>query len=110
MRTDLNEKKLFFILGMPDDGTTIVNNIFNSLDDGFSLCEPHWMYVLENLRNVKNSLDKVKLCSTGKAKQFFNDITSDEDILDNGIIPTLHNNNFNLGGYKETYNPDHIVK
>lgn len=108
MKTDLKEKKLFFILGLPGGGTTIINNIFNSLYDGFSLGEPHWMYRLYQIRGQKDPINIVKARSTGKVRNFFNKITSDKDILENGIIPTLYNNNFNLGGYKETYNPDHL--
>lgn len=40
-----NSKKILSVLGMPHGGTTIVGNIFNSMDNAFCLSEPHWALI-----------------------------------------------------------------
>jgi len=88
-KNDLN----FFVLGFPNGGTTIINNIFNSIENSFSLGEPHWL-----LRNEK-SIDKVINLSTGSAKKYFLNIKQEEDIINT----ILNIKGMFLKGYKETY-------
>jgi hypothetical protein len=42
MKTNLDKTAIYYILGVPRTGTTIIASVFNSLDDGFCLMEPHW--------------------------------------------------------------------
>ena len=37
-----DSKKIICVLGIPHAGTTIVCNIFNSMENAFCLSEPHW--------------------------------------------------------------------
>lgn len=94
MKVDTNKKILFSIIGLPRSGTTIINNIFNSLDNGFSISEPHWAYL-----HYRNNL------RFGKINKLVNNNWNKN--IDN-LIPTfnkiLNNSNYDIGGFKETYN------
>jgi len=85
------KKMVFGITGMPRSGTTLVGNIFNSAENSFCFCEPHWII----LRNEKEKLtfDKV------------NDFNF-KDIGD--IMPSVERTvrscgEYDLGGVKETW-------
>lgn len=88
-----NKKILFSIVGLPRSGTTIVNNIFNSFDNGFSISEPHWAYM-----RFRNRL------KFGKIRKNMHKIWDNK--IEN-IIPSLNEilqkERFIIGGFKETY-------
>lgn len=89
MKTNLGTKNTFFILGLPRGGTTIVARVFDSLEDGFCLGEPHWLY--ENLGSAEQALGKVP----GPAP------TTRDAILP-WIKREVQDEGWMLGGYKET--------
>lgn len=98
VRTNLTEQKSFFIIGMPRGGTTIVSRVFNSLEDGFCLGEPHWFW-----QSWSRGMSLV-------AENCFDGIELDaKDIWD--ILPAAKRTDYNLVGYKETWtNANGLVK
>jgi hypothetical protein len=89
-----SNKKIFFsIIGLPRSGTTLVSNMFNSFDNGFSISEPHWAFM-----KFRNRL------RFGKIQEQFKPYWNND--LQN-IIPSLktflQQENYNIGGFKETY-------
>jgi len=86
-------KQLFSVLGLPRGGTTIVCNILNSLDNGFCLCEPQWIY-LTNPKSI--TFDKLKNLNCNNADSVFR-----------ATRQRLNNDDtFSIGGIKETFRPD----
>jgi len=83
-------KKRTSIVGLPRSGTTILNNLLNSIDDWVCLSEPIWEFISYN---EIQSLDKLK--SNKNISSF------------NQIIPTIHdtfnNSGYNNLGIKETF-------
>jgi hypothetical protein len=106
MKTNLKDKKILCsILGLPNGGTTIINSLVNSLEDGFSLGEPHWLYQYRN-----KDISLVKQGSCGKVSKYFDltKVKTDVDILPHFIVPTLNNTDYKVGSYKETYRDGHL--
>lgn len=90
-----HKKKIFFsIIGLPRSGTTLVSNIFNSCTNAFSISEPHWAFM-----RFKNNL------SFGKIEKDFKPYWNNDII---NILPALntflHQEKYDVGGFKETYN------
>lgn len=92
MHINLPYKHYFTIVGIPRSGTTLINNVFNSLENGFCISEP----VLAE-RNFPNRLkfDKVQNLS----KKTFSSSTLE-------IERILIESEMDLGGFKETYRFD----
>jgi hypothetical protein len=96
MRTDLTHgKRLFFVIGPPRSGTTIVASVFNSLKDGFCLGEPHWIHEAE-----QGEADK-EAC--GKMAEYWRPVADYRFILNVNVMPMLALDGFRVGGYKETF-------
>jgi len=85
-------KKIISVLGLPHAGTTIVCNIFNSMDNAFCLSEPHWT-LLSNPSALR--FDKAKGLS----------FDGPEDVVEK-IVAKLHSDSqLHFAGLKETYRP-----
>lgn len=101
MKTDLTKPTTFFITGIPRSGTTIVANLFNSLEDGFCLGEPHWLCEREGTGAVARGCGKVATGwprppdETWAIPSIFGDLAG--RLVE---MPFCY-----LGGYKETYRP-----
>lgn len=94
MKTSLtDEKLLFFVLGIPRSGTTIVGMFFNSLTDGFCLGEPHWYLHSGHTDDG----------AYGKVKEYYREVTDPKLIMQTNIIPILQKGPFCVGGYKATW-------
>lgn len=97
MKTNLSLPQTFFIIGMPRGGTTILSNLFNSLEDGFCLGEPHWYY-----QSTGRDFKKVRDNCFGKM-----DAPLEDDFEIKELLPwieyRLEQGDYNLGGYKETW-------
>jgi len=103
MKTDLTKPTTFFILGIPRSGTTIVANLFNSIEDGFCLGEPHWLCEREGPAAVARGCGKV----APEWKQW-TDETWESQYIFKAFIEVVLSGKFTpykLGGYKETYRP-----
>ncbi len=89
MNVKSKNKIVFGILGLPRSGTTLLNNIFNTYKNSFCISEPHWANIL-NPGSIK--LDKIDI-----------DCRNNSEIYPNikNLIDT--NNNFIMGGVKETF-------
>ena len=85
MKTNLTHPMTFFILGVPRSGTTILCNLFNALEDGFCLGEPHWYAVNQGVVPLEKMLSI-----------YLSDVR----------YRAIHNG-YNLSGYKETYRLRH---
>jgi len=83
------KKKIISVLGAPHTGTTIVNNILNSMDNAFCISEPHWV-LCKNRKKLK--LDKIKNIN----------FTDKNDFME-GLAKKLHKSGYDFGGVKETY-------
>lgn len=90
--TPHNKKKIISVLGMPHAGTTIVCNIFNSMDNVFCLSEPHWT-LLSNPSALR--LDKALGLN----------ITSPDEVLNKIRAKLNSDNKLQFAGLKETYRP-----
>ena len=103
MKTDLANLTTFFILGIPRSGTTIVANLFNSIEDGFCLGEPHWLRKQEGPDAVAKAHGKV----VGELEHW----TEWADRHNMGYPAYIKMtmapgfSPYNVGGYKETYRP-----
>ena len=99
MKTNLPDdaKLLFFILGVPRSGTTIVASLFNSLEDGFCLGEPHW-YLQTGHEDAG---------AYGKVGEHHRPVTDPMLIMNTNIIPILESTDYKLAGYKETWHRHH---
>lgn len=96
MKTNLDHgKRLFFIVGSPRSGTTIVASVFNSLEDGFCLGEPHWLHEAVGPDAV------VEAC--GKMADLWRPVGDYMLIMHANVLPMLARRGFCVGGYKETY-------
>ncbi len=96
MKTNLDHgKRLFFIIGPPRSGTTIVASVFNSLTDGFCLGEPHWLHEAVGPDAV------VEAC--GKMAEHWRLVADYKLIMSANVMPMLAREGFRVGGYKETY-------
>jgi len=95
MRTNLSDKRLFFVIGPPRSGTTIVARVFNSLEDGFCLGEPHWIHEAEG--------GKADGQAYGKVERWHKPVDDYRLIMQANVIPILERGPFKVGGYKETY-------
>ena len=96
MRTNLDYGKwLFFIIGPPRSGTTIVASVFNSLEDGFCLGEPHWLHEAEKGQD--------DIMAYGKVAQWLRPVADYKLIMHANVMPILHRDGFRVGGYKETF-------
>jgi len=97
VRTDLadGDKRLFFVIGPPRSGTTIVASVFNSLTDGFCLGEPHWLH--ESLEGEDDG------AAYGKVAHLRRPVSDYRLIMQVNIIPILNRGPFKVGGYKSTY-------
>lgn len=97
MRTNLpdGDKRLFFVIGPPRSGTTIVASVFNSLTDGFCLGEPHWLH--ESLEGEDD------VAAYGKVAEFYRPVDDHMLIMHTNIIPILQRDEFHVGGYKSTF-------
>ncbi|TXT66063.1 MAG: hypothetical protein BAJALOKI3v1_50063 [Promethearchaeota archaeon] len=89
MRITNHINKTFGILGLPNSGTSIVCNIFNSFENGFCISEP--------LRSLDSSLCHLR----------FDKLTGSIPPVYSSIIPTInklvkHSKKFKIGGLKET--------
>jgi len=82
-------KKIISVLGAPHSGTTVVNNILNSMVNAFCISEPHWV--------INRNLKKLKFDKVGDIK-----FTSQNDFM-KGVIEKLQNSDYDFGGVKETY-------
>lgn len=104
MKTDLDTELTYFILGLPRSGTTIVASLFNSLDDGFCLGEPHW-YV-----EAGHELAAVGKGCCGKVGHLWDQAAVEEpkSIYSQFIAPAVVIGGYNLGGYKETWRGDEL--
>lgn len=87
-----NRGKIISVLGMPHGGTTIVCNIFNSMENAFCLSEPHWT-LLSNPSALR--LDKVRGLSFKAPDEILPAIQAKLDSDDS----------LNFAGLKETYRP-----
>jgi hypothetical protein len=97
MKTDLTEKRLMFLLGVPRSGTTIVASLFNSLEDGFCLGEPHWY--------LKTGHEDTG--AYGKVKEHCRPVEDPKLIIETNIIPILQDTDYMLGSFKETWHRHH---
>jgi len=96
MKTNLDHgKRLFFIIGPPRSGTTIVASVFNSLEDGFCLGEPHWLHEAVGPEAV------MEAC--GKVADHWRPVTDYMLIMNANVLPMLAREGVCVGGYKETY-------
>lgn len=89
----ISDNKLFFAIeGLPRSGTTILNSIFNSLEDAFCFSEPIWQLIQDpcgmRLGKLKDKIPQ-KL------------ITADNIML--GLQRVLQTYDYKIGGLKETY-------
>jgi len=102
MKTNLETELTYFILGLPNNGTTIVASLFNSLDDGFCVCEPHW-YVERG-----HALEDVGAGCCGKVAHLWDqaDVREVREIYPGFILPAVVIGGYHLGGYKETWRND----
>lgn len=88
----LHKKMIFGITGLPRSGTTIIGNIFNSADNAFCFCEPHWIMIREHWRNG---------FPTDKVSEFrFN---GTENIMNSVSDVVFSSDKYLLGGVKETW-------
>lgn len=92
----------YFILGLPRSGTTIVASLFNSLEDGFCLGEPHW-YV-----EAGHDIERVGPDCCGKVAPLWDraKVSEVDAILPCFIRPAVVIGDYKLGGYKETWRDD----
>ena len=88
--TDI-EKTFISVVGLSSSGTTIVNNIFESMDNGFCISEPHWVL-----------LTKPKKARFGKVGNL--NYVNVPNIIP-AIKEKLFNSLYDFGGIKETYRP-----
>jgi hypothetical protein len=104
VNTNLNAELTYFILGLPNSGTTIVASFFNSLDDGFCICEPHW-YVERG-----NPIDQVGPDCCGKVAEMWPlaNVKDIREIYPLFVLPAVTIGGFHLGGYKETWRNDDL--
>ena len=109
MRTNLTEPMTYFIIGLPRSGTTIVASLFNSMEDGFCLGEPHW-FIKSQLEMGKNYTipECIDMCG-GKGiftSKDYAQMHCSDFLLPNLIAYKLRTSSYLLGGYKETYRGD----
>jgi len=90
MRLEVNGS-IVSVLGVPNSGTTIVNNTLNSMQNGFCISEPHWILRLQR--------KQLKLDKAGNIR-----FTSADDFMD-GVAQRVRESRFEFGGVKETYRP-----
>jgi hypothetical protein len=96
MKTNLDHGKwLFFVVGPPRSGTTIVASLFNSLEDGFCLGEPHWLHEAEGPDAVEEAC--------GKMAEHWRPVGEYKLIVHANVLPMLALPGYRVGGYKETY-------
>jgi len=102
MKTNLDRELTYFILGLPRSGTTIVASLFNSLQDGFCLGEPHW-YVKAGHR-----IEDVGPDCCGKVGYLWvrAGVSEVMSIYPCFIRPAVCIGGYHLGGYKETWRGD----
>jgi hypothetical protein len=104
MKTNLDTELTYFILGLPNNGTTIVASFFNSLEDGFCICEPHW-YVERG-----HPIEAVGDGCCGKVAHLWDqaDVREPREIYPGFILPAVTIGGYHLGGYKETWRNDKL--
>jgi len=104
MKTTLDRPLTYFILGLPNNGTTIVASLFNSLEDGFCICEPHW-YVERG-----HAVEDVGAGCCGKVAHLWDqaDVREVREIYPGFILPATTIGGYHLGGYKETWRDDQL--
>lgn len=104
MKTNLDTELTYFILGLPNNGTTIVASFFNSLEDGFCICEPHW-YVERGhpLANVGEGC-----CGKVASMWPLANVKEPREIYPAFILPAVTIGGYHLGGYKETWRDDDL--
>jgi hypothetical protein len=93
MKAILPYQHMFSITGIPRSGTTILNTLFNSLDNGFSISEP-----LLGLFNDPKSVSSGKINIDLNRNPYL--------VLDQLNKFLQENNNYDLGGIKEVFNPE----
>jgi len=98
VKTNLTDKRLFFIIGPPRSGTTIVASVFNSLGDGFCLGEPHWLHEAE-----KGEADAQAYGKVAHLRPHPWSVSDYMLIMQVNVIPILNRGPFHVGGYKETW-------
>ena len=84
-------KKLISVLGLPRSGTTIVCNIFNSMDNAFCLSEPHWT-LITNPSALR--LDKTNI-----------NFTTPESVIPQVLAKLKKDDSLKFAGIKETFRP-----
>ena len=92
MHINLPRKSILSVLGLPHSGTTIISNTFNSMDNGFCLSEPHWIF-LSNQKAL--TYDKVNDLKFNNPVEILSNIKNRINIDDK----------YDFGGVKETYRP-----
>ena len=102
MKTNLTRPMSYFIVGLPRSGTTIVASLFNSLEDGFCLGEPHWF--IESQREMGKTHTDSEFIDMCGGKGLFTDkdyanMTDRKFILPNLITSKIRSSSYNLGGY-----------
>lgn len=86
------KKKIISVLGLPHSGTTVVCNIFNSMNNAFCISEPHWI-LLSKPKDLR--FDKIgSLSNSNNVNQ----------IMDS-VLEKLFNSKYDFGGVKETFRP-----
>ena len=96
MRAAITDPTTFFVIGMPRGGTTIVARIFNSLENGFCLGEPHWFMQARDANP-----EVVSRQCFGKVATTLPETFTEWDVLP--WIESRLDGHYQLGGYKETW-------
>jgi len=84
-----DRKKIICVLGAPHSGTTVINNILNSMENAFCISEPHWV-IQRNIKKLK--LDKISNINFKSHNDFMK-----------GLKKRLQESQYDFGGVKETY-------
>jgi hypothetical protein len=93
MANVISDNKLFFAIeGLPRSGTTILNSIFNSIEDAFCFSEPIWQLIQNPYGLRLGKLDD---------KIAYNSIAANNVVLE--LRRVLQTCDYNIGGLKETY-------
>ena len=93
MKIESSKNKMMFgILGYPNSGTTLLNNILESTDNAFSLGEPLTTIQDGNEENIRLGKIQDSLLYSGSIETFIGD-----------VFLQLYNTKYTLGCIKETY-------
>ena len=88
MKLVKGKRTVFGVLGLPRTGTTLLNNILNSYDNGFCISEPHWANIL-NPGSVRVDGVNVDCSNNGRIYENINNIVDGEGYLIGGVKETF---------------------